>query len=401
MTGKQIFRQILKILPVLTLAAALLWGYQKLQDSIPDQLYVFSGEKNPLEELQENPLVSWDEAVTAAGSDAYTVSCSLCGVLPLKTVKVQQIPKEQVMVSGEHIGIYMETSGVLIIDSGQLQGADGLVCEPAAHIVQSGDYIMQINGETLENKKELMEQVAASNGEPMELQVLRREELITLSLTPVKTQDGSYKLGIWVRDNIQGIGTLTFVRQDGSFGALGHGISDTDTGELLHLAQGELYQADLLSINKGQDGNPGELRGSITYADSRKLGTIDSNLENGIYGQLETSDGVPLKPYEIALKQDVTTGPVTILCDVEGEVGEYQAEITEIDWNKQDTNKSFTIHITDPRLLAVTGGIVQGMSGSPVIQNGRLVGAVTHVFIRDSAQGYGIFIENMLAADSL
>ena len=396
MTGKQIFRRTLKLLPALALAAALFWGYGELRDSIPNQLYVFSGEENPLEELRENPLVSWDDAVTAAGGDAYTVSCSLCGVLPLKTVKVQQIPREQVMVSGEHIGIYMETSGVLIIDSGQLQGADGLACEPAAHIVQSGDYIMKVNGETLDNKKDLMEQVADSRGEPMELQVLRREELITLSLTPVKTQDGSYKLGIWVRDNIQGIGTLTFVRQDGSFGALGHGISDTDTGELLHLSQGELYQADLLSISKGQEGNPGELRGSITYADSRRLGTIDSNLENGIYGQLEAQEGSPLKPYDIALKQDVTTGPVTILCDVEGEVGEYQAEITEIDWNKQDTNKSFTIRITDPRLLDITGGIVQGMSGSPVLQNGCLVGAVTHVFIRDSAQGYGIFIENML-----
>ena len=199
-----------------------------------------------------------------------------------------------------------------------------------------------------------------------------------------------------MRDNIQGIGTLTYVKADGSFGALGHGISDTDTGELLNLSRGDLYQVDLLSVNKGESGSPGELRGAITYADSRKLGEIQENREDGIYGQLEQEQEMGLKLCEVGLKQEVTEGPVTILCDVEGQVEEYQAEITAIDWNRQDTNKGLTIRITDPRLLSVTGGIVQGMSGSPIIQNGKLIGAVTHVFIRDSAQGYGIFIENML-----
>ncbi len=138
------------------------------------------------------------------------------------------------------------------------------------------------------------------------------------------------------------------------------------------------------------------MRGAITYADSRKLGEIQENREDGIYGQLEQEQEMGLKLCEVGLKQEVTEGPVTILCDVEGQVEEYQAEITAIDWNRQDTNKGLTIRITDPRLLSVTGGIVQGMSGSPIIQNGKLIGAVTHVFIRDSAQGYGIFIENML-----
>ena len=396
MTGRQIYRRVLTGVLILVLGAISVLGFREMKNSVPDRLYVFSGEENPLKELQQNPLIVWEEAVTAAGGDAYTVSCSFCGVIPLKTVKVQQISREQVKVSGENIGIYMETNGVLIIDSGQLKRADGMTCEPAAHIVQTGDYIMKVNGEALENKKDLMRQVEESGGEPLELEVLRKEERITLSLTPVQTQDGSFKLGIWVRDNIQGIGTLTYVKADGSFGALGHGISDTDTGEPLNLSRGDLYQVDLLSVNKGESGRPGELRGAITYADSRKLGEIQENREDGIYGQLEREQEMGLKLCEVGLKQEVTEGPVTILCDVEGQVEEYQAEITAIDWNRQDTNKGLTIRITDPRLLSVTGGIVQGMSGSPIIQNGKLIGAVTHVFIRDSAQGYGIFIENML-----
>ena len=396
MTGRQIYRRVLTGALILVLGAISVLGFREMKNSVPDRLYVFSGEENPLKELQQNPLIVWEEAVTAAGGDAYTVSCSFCGVIPLKTVKVQQISREQVKVSGENIGIYMETNGVLIIDSGQLKRADGMTCEPAAHIVQAGDYIMKVNGEALENKKDLMRQVEESGGEPLELEVLRKEERITLSLTPVQTQDGSFKLGIWMRDNIQGIGTLTYVKADGSFGALGHGISDTDTGELLNLSRGDLYQVDLLSVNKGESGSPGELRGAITYADSRKLGEIQENREDGIYGQLEREQEMGLKLCEVGLKQEVTEGSVTILCDVEGQVEEYQAEITAIDWNRQDTNKGLTIRITDPRLLSVTGGIVQGMSGSPIIQNGKLIGAVTHVFIRDSAQGYGIFIENML-----
>lgn len=396
MTGRQIYRRVLTGVLILVLGAISVLGFREMKNSVPDRLYVFSGEENPLKELQQNPLIVWEEAVTAAGGDAYTVSCSFCGVIPLKTVKVQQISREQVKVSGENIGIYMETNGVLIIDSGQLKRADGMTCEPAAHIVQTGDYIMKVNGEALENKKDLMRQVEESGGEPLELEVLRKEERITLSLTPVQTQDGSFKLGIWVRDNIQGIGTLTYVKADGSFGALGHGISDIDTGEPLNLSRGDLYQVDLLSVNKGESGSPGELRGAITYADSRKLGEIQENREDGIYGQLEREQEMGLKLCEVGLKQEVTEGPVTILCDVEGQVEEYQAEITAIDWNRQDTNKGLTIRITDPRLLSVTGGIVQGMSGSPIIQNGKLIGAVTHVFIRDSAQGYGIFIENML-----
>ena len=216
-----------------------------------------------------------------------------------------------------------------------------------------------------------------------------------MAASPVLTDDGTYKLGIWVRDNIQGIGTLTYVDEQGNFGALGHGISDIDTGDMLTLKWGELYNAQILSIVKGTDGNPGELQGVIRYDESEKIGTILDNQSMGIYGTLDNGCGQGVR-LPVGYKQEMQEGPATILACVDGEVQEYSIEITAIDMNKKDTNKSFTIKVTDPRLLELTGGIVQGMSGSPVIQNGKLVGAVTHVFVRDAGSGYGIFIENML-----
>ena len=214
---------------------------------------------------------------------------------------------------------------------------------------------------------------------------------------PVLDKEGKYKLGIWVRDDTQGIGTLTYVDEDGRFGALGHGISDVDTGELLSIADGNLYDAQILGIRKGEKGNPGELSGLIRYDADNILGEISENSKNGIFGIMDAwrMKNLDLKKIPIGYKQDLKTGPASILCCTDGEVKEYAAEITRIDMNHEDSNKSFVIRITDKELLEKTGGIVQGMSGSPVLQNGKLFGAVTHVFVQDSTGGYGIFIENM------
>ena len=229
------------------------------------------------------------------------------------------------------------------------------------------------------------------------LGVMRDGQNIPVSLTPVKDTEGKYRLGIWVRDDTQGIGTLTYVDKNGRFGALGHGISDVDTGSLLKVGQGRLYQAEILGIQKGTSGNPGELAGLIRYEPGKVIGSVSQNSEKGIYGIYSGStSAVNLQKMEIAYKQELETGPASVLCCVDGEVKEYEAEITKIDMNHEDSNKSFVIHITDPDLLDLTGGIVQGMSGSPVIQNGKFVGAVTHVFVQDATTGYGIFAETMV-----
>ena len=226
--------------------------------------------------------------------------------------------------------------------------------------------------------------------------VNRKGEEIPLSLEPVLTQEENYKLGIWVRDNTQGIGTMTYVDEKGRFGALGHGISDTDTGELLDVSGGELYQAQIVSIIRGAQGVPGELSGYIEYEDEKKIGTIEKNTDIGIFGQIFSDTQISGEKVKIGYKQEVKKGKAQILMQLEGKVEYYDIEITDIYSSQQDTNKSFQIQVTDPELLAKTGGIVQGMSGSPILQDGKLIGAVTHVFVQDSSKGYGIFIENML-----
>ena len=374
--------------------------YETAKEDVPDEIHVYANQQINWEEVFHNPLIRYDSSVEASRNGSYRVECRLLGMIPLKTVKVSLAEEQEVYVGGSTVGIYMETKGVLVIDSGEIRDMDGISRTPAEHIIQPGDYIRSVDGEELENKKQLIGMVSKNQGEPMEMEVMRRNEMITLALTPVRTEDGTYKLGIWVRDNIQGIGTLTFTTQEGEFAALGHGISDVDTGERLEISKGELYEAKILSVQKGAVGSPGELRGVIDYEDSRVLGQIEKNNANGISGTLKKEKQSDFKGelYPIGLKQEIQTGTAIILCDVGEGIQEYEIEITEIHWNAKDSNKSFVIHAVDERLQELTGGIVQGMSGSPVIQNGRLVGAVTHVLVNDPTRGYGIFIENMLDA---
>lgn len=374
-------------------------GYRYMDRKIPDEIHVSAGEKQEVTKLLEHPLLEFDDAIAASGNGSYLLPCRLLGFVPFKEIKV--IPEEQqfVYASGNTVGIYMETEGVLIIDTGEIISEQGTAREPAKNIVKPGDYIVAFNEQKITSKKELMEDLEFLDGESVKLQIVRDGDTVPVSLTPVKDAKGDYKLGIWVRDNTQGIGTLTFVDERGNYGALGHGISDVDTGELLHISKGALYQAEILGIQKGESGSPGELSGLIRYEPGRIIGSIDTNSKNGIYGFFsEEKRGISLKKMPVGYKQEMTTGQASVLCCVNGQVKEYEAEIVRIDMNHEDTNKSFVIHVTDPELLAETGGIVQGMSGSPVIQNGRLVGAVTHVLVNDPTRGYGIFIENMLEA---
>ncbi|WP_230397896.1 SpoIVB peptidase [Novisyntrophococcus fermenticellae] len=398
MNRRQKYRNFTLIILVAASLAAGIYAYFNLRNSIPDEIHYCSDDKEPLKKLTDHPMVTYSKEMEVSGSGSYKVEVKLADILPLKSVKVEKTERPAVFVSGSSVGIYMETEGVLIVDAGEVQTQDGQLIKPAEHIVRAGDYIEKINGQDLNNKQELLDKVAESDGSSMVLSVMRQDELIDLQVTPVMTEDGSYKLGIWVRDNVQGIGTLTYVTQDGKFGALGHGISDADTGDLLKLGKGELYQAEILDVVKGSSGSPGELRGVIRYRNEDIMGNIDKNTKIGIYGSLdqESMDSLPLNSYEIAMKQEVQPGPATILCSVDGTIREYQAEISNIDLGQSDTNKCFEVRVVDEGLLNVTGGIVQGMSGSPIIQNGKIIGAVTHVFIADATCGYGIFIENML-----
>ena len=391
------YRKFLWYALVGTLLSLFILIYGTMKDHIPDEIFVYADEETDWETFFQEPLISYDDTVEVSQNGSYQIRCKWLGVLPLKTIKVHTVEKQEVLVSGSPVGIYMETKGVLVIDSGEIMDREGIRRTPAEHIIQSGDYICEIDGKVLTGKRQLMQLVRENQGEPMELQVIRHQETIKLEMTPVETEDGSYKLGIWVRDNIQGIGTLTYVEPDGTFGALGHGISDTDTGERLEISDGDLYRADILSIRKGTAGTPGELRGVINYREENRIGTICGNSQYGTRGQMEPGKYTEsMKKIPTGLKQEIQTGKAEIRCDIGDGIREYQCEILEIDSNARDTNKCFVLRITDDDLLSRTGGIVQGMSGSPVLQNGKLIGAITHVFVNDPTKGYGIFIENMM-----
>lgn len=382
---------------VLGFCVMLILGYYALRDSIPDEIRVTEDSEKELTEIFSNPLITWEDSIPVSGGKKYTISCRILNTVFLKNVNVEVVGHRWVEVSGNAIGIYMETEGILIVDTEEIKGEDGIYYEPAENLVQPGDYITAFNQKKISTKKELMDAVQNCEGKRVQLLLVRNGKEIALSLTPVQCDDGDYKLGIWVRDDTQGIGTLTYVEQDGHFGALGHGISDVDTGNLLQIKDGTLYETEILGINKGSKGTPGELSGLIRYDDRRVLGTIQSNTESGIFGNIAYAQKLTLQKTEVGYKQDMETGPASVLCAVDGQVEEYHIEITDIDMNHKDSNKSFTVKVTDARLLEKTGGIVQGMSGSPVIQNGKFVGAITHVFVQDSTGGYGIFAETMLA----
>ena len=334
----------------------------------------------------------------ANAENSYRAELRLFGLIPFKTVQIEVIDESMVYPAGLPIGIYVKTPGVLVIGTSDFIDEQGNIVMPAEHVLRVGDYILTVNGTEVTGKSDFVSRVAQSNGEVMVMTIERGGEQFDVAVRPVRNQDREYKIGIWIKDSAQGIGTLTYVDADGEFGALGHGVSDSDIGVMLELADGALYRTDIIGITKGKKGVPGELTGIIRYTDSNRLGSVTENTSAGIHGQVNAKlmEQIDSSPVEIGLKQDVSIGPAQIYCNIDGEATYYDMEIIALDYDSQNVNKGITIQVTDKRLIALTGGIVQGMSGSPIIQNGRLVGAVTHVLVNDSTRGYGIFIEEML-----
>ena len=333
---------------------------------------------------------------------SYLLSLDLFGLIRFKEIQVDVVNTQYAIPCGAPVGIYLKSNGVMVIGTSEITGHDGTSSEPAAGILKSGDYIESINGYHLETKEDLAEAVAALDTQSAVLTIRRGEEIMDVAIDPVTDRDGTKKLGIWVRSDTQGIGTLTYLDLNGRFGALGHGISDSDTGEVVQISQGALYDTEIVGIEKGSMGNPGVMSGVIYYGPGSLLGEINANSEVGIFGTANEKfrTAINMQPLEVGYRQDVKKGPALIRSGISGEIKDYQIEIQKVDYSTSHQNKSLVIQVTDPELLALTGGIVQGMSGSPIIQNGKLVGAVTHVFIQDSTRGYGIFVENMLQNSS-
>lgn len=399
------------------------YSYICIRNTIPDEINLVAGVEQELdlnipfrvqgeiqvpavmtsggreEVLQEKVHINLGNScrVVTGETGNYQMRCSLLGILHLKDVDINVIQQKKLIPVGKPIGIYMKTEGVMIIGTGEVKGMDGMSYEPAYNLVHSGDYIEEINGETVYNKRELVEKVNNADGEAV-LTIRRNGEHIKVKVKCIKTSGNEQKMGVWVRDNTQGIGTVTYLDEERRFGALGHGINDVDTGKLMELEDGRLYTTEIISVMKGSAGNPGALEGVIYYDSSSERGTITENTECGIFGQANQRfiQEIQGEALPICLKQEIKKGQAYIRCTVDGITDDFEVEILQVRLNEGEVNKGIVLKVTDERLLQMTGGIVQGMSGSPIIQNGKIVGAVTHVFVQDSSMGYGIFIENML-----
>lgn len=347
------------------------------------------------------------EGPSAAGAQevgsSRNVTLSLWGVVPVRTVRAVVVDRRAVAVCGTPFGIKMFSDGAMVVGFTDIRTPLGYRNPAKEAGLKLGDLLLSIGGQPAENNDEVADALQSSGGSPVTVVFLREGERMTASITPVPDETGEgYKTGMWVRDSSAGIGTLTFVdNTTGAYGGLGHSISDVDTGERIALRSGEIVPVSITGYVVGAAGSPGELKGA--FLTELAMGDIRINGPTGVYGRIRTLAPGAGVECMVAQAQEVEEGPATILTTIAGgEPHEYAAEIERVSLSEEDPNRNLVLHITDPALLAATGGIVQGMSGSPILQNGRLVGAVTHVLVNDPTRGFGIFAETMLAtADSL
>ena len=346
------------------------------------------------EEPNSAPWVLW-------GIRAAALAVAL-GVLLLTAGPVRAVEAgDTVIPMGRAVGIKLFSDGVMVVGLAEVDTASGGSAAPARSCgLQEGDIITHINSEEVDSIEEVQSILQNVGDADMSIRARRDGQELQVTAHAVQcSADGSYKLGAWIRDSMAGIGTLTFYDPESQvFGALGHAVSDVDTAQLMPLQSGSILYAQVEDVQKGQAGAPGELHG--TFQTDRDLGELSANTTGGLFGTLTDASLVQgLQPMPVAGRDEVHTGPAVIRSNIAGDtVEEYAVEITHIDPESGDSNRDLMLTVTDPRLLEATGGIVQGMSGSPLIQDGKLVGAVTHVLVNDPTQGYGILMEHMLDA---
>ncbi len=301
--------------------------------------------------------------------------------------------------SGQSCGLKLLTDGILVLSVQAVSDLSGKIKSPGEDAgIESGDYLISFNGIKLKNTSHLEKLISENREKPIKFELVRNGKVLYTTVYPVSNDNINYVLGLWVRDSTAGLGTLTYFTEDKEgFAALGHSVSDTDTGEIMILKKGELLTSAIVSVKKGTEGTPGELVGVFEKPEI-SFGEITENNNYGIYGKLYLKEEVPdSEPVPVAKISEIKTGAAKIKSTINGTTPEdFDINIIKISKNNKN-GKNMIIEVTDKKLLDIAGGIVQGMSGSPVIQNGKLVGAVTHVFVNDPTRGYGIFIENMLA----
>ena len=398
-------KKFLKILLILTLIIILV--YVSNVTSIPDNLILMQGEELNIKTMfglnLEN---SSGQTIEAMASDTEKISKEVgkldlslnLGNFSLKDVTVNVIPNTVVIPGGEAIGLRLYTSGVLVIGMSEIVGTDNKSYSPYKDSgIQEGDMIVKIDNKAITCTSDLITKVNECNGNSVEITYVRDGNNYITEIKPTKTEENEYKLGLWVRDAAAGVGTITYYDPESQmFGALGHGILDIDTDQLIDIAKGEVITSKILSIVKGEKGKPGEVQGSID--NGKVIGEVYKNTNFGIYGKLTDVSLIEGgKTLEVMPRDEVKLGKATIICTLDNNKREeYEIEIEKLYTSTNRNNKNMIIKVTDERLLEKTGGIIQGMSGSPILQDGKFVGAVTHVMVNNPEKGYGIFADTML-----
>lgn len=395
----KIFKKSLCCLVAVTLSALII--YADILSAFPKEITMYESEVHngylglgvSVSDMPEGVCtISNESTLTPLKCGTYDSTLRAINI-PFRKVKVNVTKPQTLTVSGELVGLKIYNKGLIVTNLAPVI-CNGEEVSPAQNVgLLPGDIILEINGKTPKTSEDVPPLLTQS----VILTVKRQNEVKEYSLHPVRDDsDGKLKLGIWVRDSSAGVGTMTYVNPENlSYGALGHGISDSDTGILFDVATGSIEKSHVISVKKGKRGVPGQICGSFSGTDEIS-GTVVKNCEAGIFGEIASHCNISGKSYPIGVMSQVKTGDATILSTIDGETKEYEIKILR-SMPYGATSKGLSIEITDPELLSKTGGIIQGMSGSPIIQNGKIIGAVTHVLVNDPTRGYGIFIENMLA----
>lgn len=398
-------KKIFRILLILILLIVLV--YVTNITSIPDSIILLQGESLDIKTILGLSFSdSSGKTIEAVASDTQKISNKVgkldlslnLGNFSLKDITVNVIPNTVVIPGGEAIGLRLYTSGVLVVGMSEIVGTDNKTYSPYKESgIKEGDMIVKVDDESVTCTSDLISKVNECNGKEIEITYVRDGNNYTTEMLPTKTEENEYKLGLWVRDAATGVGTITYYDpQSKMFGALGHGILDVDTNKLIDIAKGEVITSKIVSIIKGEKGSPGEVQGSID--NGKVIGEVYKNTNFGIYGKLTNTDILENgKELEVMPRDEVKTGKATIICTLDdNKRAEYEIEIERVYTATNRSNKNMIIKVTDERLLEKTGGIIQGMSGSPIIQDGKFVGAVTHVMVNNPEKGYGIFADTML-----
>lgn len=353
----------------------IIYMYTLVITSIPGKMVVFEGEKITIKTLLGLNLMEKNDSMEVSSNvnnqkinevGVKKLTLNLFEKLPLKSINVSVLPRTKVIPVGNIAGVKLYTSGVLVVGMSEIEGKDNKIYKPYENTgIKEGDTITKINNKYISSTDDLIDNVNKSNGDTIEVTYIQNEQTKECSITPVKTDEDEYKIGLWVRDSAAGVGTVTFYEPDTkTFGALGHGIADIDTGELLNIASGEFVTTRVLNITKGEKGNPGKIQGTIE--NQQTIGEISKNTGFGIYGKVDNISSLDIdasKEMEVALRDEIKLGKAKILCNLDNKnVQEYEIEIKKIYKENNYNNKSMEIEITDERLINKTGGIIQGMS---------------------------------------